>query len=487
MAKVEVKYTKIFINNEWLNSVSGKTFATINPTTEEKLADIQEGDKDDINKAVEAAVAAFKLGSEWRNLDASARGRLINKFADLIQRDIEYLARLETADNGKPYTQALGDIQFAIGGLRYYAGWADKIHGKTVPADGKVFSYTKIEPVGVCGQIIPWNYPIPMLAWKLGPALACGNTLVVKPAEQTPLTALYIASLVVEAGFPPGVINIVPGYGPTAGGALVEHPNVDKIAFTGSTEVGKLIMKNGSGTLKRVSLELGGKSPLVVTKENFRCAKPRRTSLKRCALVNMGQCCAAATRTFVHESIYDQFVNHFAQLAQKRLTMMGDPFEKDTQHGPQIDDEQANKILGLIESGKKEGARVVAGGKRAQRKGYFIEPTVFADVTDQMRIAREEIFGPVQQILKYKTLDEVIERANNTTYGLAAGILTNDLNQALKYSSSVRAGSVWVNTYLHVAPQTPFGGFKQSGHEREMGEDGLKAYCEIKTVTIGLS
>nr|AOD75396.1 aldehyde dehydrogenase-like protein [Tyrophagus putrescentiae] len=483
MSQVPIKFTQIFINNEWHNSVSGKTFPVINPATEEKIADVQEGDKADIDKAVTAAREAFKLGSTWRSMDASARGRLINKLADLIEIERQYLSELESLDNGKPLAEAEFDLDCTVATFRYYAGWADKIHGKTIPADGPVVSFTKIEPVGVCGQIIPWNYPALMLAWKWAPALAAGNTVILKPAEQTPLSALYIAKLAAEAGFPPGVINVVPGYGPTAGAALVAHPRVDKIAFTGSTEIGKLISKTASETLKRVTLELGGKSPLVVT-ESVDIPEAAQIAHDAC-FANMGQCCCAGTRTYVHESIYEEFVKHSAAIANKRV--LGSPFDANVTQGPQIDAAQTAKILDLIESGKKQGARVVTGGQRSTRKGYFIEPTVFADVTDSMRIAQEEIFGPVQQILKYKSLDEVIDRCNSSAYGLAAGILTKDINQALKFSGAVQAGSVWVNCYDHTVVQTPFGGFKQSGHGRELGEEGLHGYCEVKTVTIKLA
>nr|WCD24788.1 Tyr p 41 allergen [Tyrophagus putrescentiae] len=480
--KVDIKYTKIFINNEWHDSVSGKTFPVVNPSTEEVIAQVQEGDKADIDKAVQAARNAFKLGSAWRKLDASARGRLINKLADLIELEKRQLADLEALDNGKPLAEAEFDIDCTVNTFRYYAGWADKIHGKTIPADGPVVSYTKIEPVGVVGGVVPWNYPALMLSWKWAPALAAGNTLILKPAEQTPLSSLAIAQLAVEAGFPPGVINVVPGYGPTAGAALVAHPQVDKIAFTGSTEVGKLISKTASETLKRVTLELGGKSPLVVTESVADIAEAAQVAHDAC-FANMGQCCCAGTRTYVHESIYEEFVRQAAAIAQKKV--VGSPFDEKTTQGPQIDATQTAKILELIESGKKEGARAVTGGRRLpNQKGYFIEPTVFADVTDNMRIAKEEIFGPVQQILKYSSLDEVIGRCNATNYGLAAGILTKDINQALKFANEVQAGSIWVNCYDHTVVQTPFGGFKHSGIGRELGEEGLHGYCEIKTVTI---
>ncbi|XP_054155888.1 bifunctional protein PutA-like [Oppia nitens] len=476
-----VKYTQIFIDNEWHNSVSGKTFSTINPTNNEKLADIQEGDAADIDKAVKAAKRAFELNSEWRTMDASQRGRLLNRLADLIERDREILLDLEVADVGKPIAEAEFDIDGVIGTFRYYAGWADKVHGNTIPADGKQFAFTRLEPIGVCGQIIPWNYPLVMLSWKFGPALATGNTVVLKPAEQTPLSALYTASLVKEAGFPPGVVNIVPGYGHTAGAALTGHPDVDKIAFTGSTEVGKLIVRSSAAdNMKRVTLEMGGKSPLVVT-EDYDLDEAVRIAHDAC-FANTGQCCCAGTRTFVHESIYDEFVKRAAQLAQSRK--LGDPRLRDTVQGPIIDDVQERNVLDLIESGKQEGAQLVTGGVKVGTSGYFVAPTVFANVTDDMRIAREEIFGPVQQILKYKSLDEVIKRANTTQYGLGSGILTNDLNKALVFAQGVKAGSVWVNCYDTAAVQTPFGGYKMSGYGRELGEDGIREYTECKAVTI---
>ncbi|KAH7643393.1 der f alt a 10 allergen [Dermatophagoides farinae] len=444
MAQVEVKYTQIFINNEWHDSISGKTFETINPFTEEKLANVQEGDKADIDRAVAAAVDAFRFDSPWRQMDASQRGHLLYRLADLIERDQDYIASLESMDNGKPKTMALFDVDLAIKVFRYYAGYADKIHGKTIPADGKVFAFTRIEPVGICGQIVPWNFPFLMASWKFGPALCAGNTVVLKPAEQTPLSALYLASLTKEVGFPPGVVNVVPGFGETAGAALVDNPKVDKIAFTGSTEIGKLIMRNGSHSMKRITLELGGKSPLVVTENVEDIAQAARTAQDSCFL-NMGQCCCAVEYCQSH--------------------VFGNPFDSKTAFGR---------------------CRCVAGGNRMDKRGYFVEPTVFADVTDGMRIAREEIFGPVQQILKYKTLDEVIERCNDTNYGLGSAILTNDINEAMKFSRSIRAGSVWINIpyMIPVSVQTPFGGFKESGVGRELGEDGLRGYGEIKTVVI---
>ncbi|KAK6633449.1 Retinal dehydrogenase 1 [Polyplax serrata] len=479
---MDIKYKGIFINNEFVNSVSGKTFPVYNPTTEEKIADVQEGDKADIDKAVAAARAAFKIGSPYRSMDASARGRLMLKLADLIDRDRDYIAKLETYNNGKPLTDAMGEMWYCAQVLRYYAGWCDKIHGSTIPVDGSYMCMTRKEPVGVVGQIIPWNYPVMMLVWKWGPALACGCTIVMKPAEQTPLTALYLAALAKEAGFPPGVINIVPGYGPTAGGALVNHNDVNKVAFTGSTEVGELIMKGCAvSNLKRVSLELGGKSPLVV----FADAPSVDEAVKIAhegLFSNHGQSCCAGSRTFVQDSIYDEFVKKATDMASKRI--VGDPFTKGVQQGPQIDKEMLDKVMDLIESGKKEGAKLECGGKRLNQKGFFVEPTVFSNVTDNMRIAKEEIFGPVQQIIKFSTLEEVIERANNTTYGLASGIITSDINKALTFAQAVQAGSVWINCYDAISSQTPFGGFKKSGFGRDLGEESLKEYLEVKTITI---
>ncbi|KAJ0175231.1 hypothetical protein K1T71_009372 [Dendrolimus kikuchii] len=479
----EILYTGLFINNEWVKSSDGKTFKTENPANGQTIADIQQANKADVDKAVKAAKDAFKLGSPWRSMDASERGTLINKLADLIERDRTYLASLETLDNGKPFLAAYhGDLVAVVKNLRYYAGWADKNSGKVLPTDGKYFAYTRHEPVGVCGQIIPWNFPLLMAAWKLGPALATGCTLVMKPAEQTPLTALYIAQLVKEAGFPPGVVNMLPGYG-DAGAALVDHPDVDKIAFTGSTEVGKLIQRGAAGTLKRITLELGGKSPNIILGDVD--LEKAVESAHQALFYNMGQCCTAGSRTFVEDKIYDKFVELSAERAKKRV--VGDPFRPDTEQGPQIDSEQHSKILGLIESGKQQGARCVAGGARAGNVGYFVQPTVFSDVTDDMSIARTEIFGPVQQLIKFSQLDEVVERANNTEYGLASAIFTKDLDKANYLIQKIRAGTVWVNDYNVFGNQVPFGGFKQSGIGRENGPYGINNYTEVKAVVVKLT
>ncbi|KAI1297759.1 Aldehyde dehydrogenase, mitochondrial [Halotydeus destructor] len=475
--------TQLFINNEFVDSKSGKTFETINPSTGDKIADVQQASAEDVNLAIAAARNAFQLGSPWRTMDASARGRLMYKLADLMERDTPYLVSLETLDNGKPVKDAMYDVDFGIKTLRYYAGWADKLHGKTIPMDGKFLGYTTLTPVGVCGQIIPWNFPLLMLCWKFGPALACGNTIVLKPAEQTPLSALYIGELIKEAGFPAGVVNIVSGDGPTAGQTIAESKLVDKVAFTGSTAVGQLIQEaSGRSNVKRVTLELGGKSPLVICDDADidLAAHLAHASV----FVNQGQCCCAGSRTFVQEGIYDKFVAKSRQLAAARV--VGDPYDERTVQGPQVDNEQFNKILGLIEKGKQEGAKLEVGGGRAGDRGYFIQPTVFSGVTDNMTIAEEEIFGPVQQIMKFKTLDEAIERSNSSIYGLAAGIVTKNLDQAHIYAQNVRAGSVWINTFLAFTAQTPFGGFGMSGFGRELGEAGLQAYSEVKMIATAI-
>ncbi|XP_011499900.1 PREDICTED: aldehyde dehydrogenase, mitochondrial [Ceratosolen solmsi marchali] len=476
-----ILYTGIFINNEWHFAKSKKKFKTLNPTTEEVIANVQHGSADDIDHAVQAAKEAFKLDSPWRTMDASKRGLLLNKLADLMEKDRTYLASLETFDNGKPYSVAYNfDVPASIATLRYYAGWADKNHGKVIPMDGKFFSYTRHEPVGVCGQIIPWNFPLLMAAWKLGPALATGNCIILKPAEQTPLTTLYIAQLTKQAGFPPGVVNVVPGFGDT-GAALVQHPDVDKIAFTGSTEVGKLIKEGAAkSNLKRTTLELGGKSPNIIFKDAD--LDEAIESAHFGLFFNMGQCCCAGSRTFVESSIYDEFVERSAARAKARI--VGDPFDLQVEHGPQIDEEQMNKILSLIKSGKSEGAKLVQGGVRVGEKGYFIAPTVFADVQDNMKIATDEIFGPVQQILKFDKISEVINRANNTDYGLAAAVFTKDIDKVNYMVQGLRAGVVWVNTYNVLSTQVPFGGYKMSGHGRELGEYGLEAYTEVKSVIV---
>ncbi|XP_077430923.1 aldehyde dehydrogenase, mitochondrial-like [Vanacampus margaritifer] len=478
----EVHFNKLFINNEWQDAASGKTFPTVNPATGEVICHVAEANEVDVDKAVKAARDAFRLGSPWRRMDASQRGLLLSRLADAIERDSAYLAELETLDNGKPYaTSYTVDLPTVVKCLRYYAGWADKWEGKTIPIDGDYFCYTRHEPVGVCGQIIPWNFPLLMQSWKLGPALATGNTVVMKVAEQTPLTALYVANLIKEVGFPEGVVNILPGMGPSAGAAIARHMDVDKVAFTGSTEVGHLIQQaSGNSNLKKVTLELGGKSPNIILSD---AKMEDAVEQAHFALFfNQGQCCCAGSRTYVQADIYDEFVERSAERARRRV--VGNPFDFKTEQGPQVDEEQFKKILGYINTGKKEGAKLMCGGSAAADKGYFIQPTVFGDVHDNMTIAREEIFGPVMQILKFKTLEEVVERANDSKYGLAAAVFTKDIDKANYISNALRAGTVWINCYDVFGVQAPFGGYKSSGNGRELGEYGLENYTEVKTVTM---
>lgn len=473
--------TKLLINNQWVASESGKTFPTVNPATGEEIARVAEAGAADVDKAVAAARLAFERGP-WRTTSATQRGRLMNRLADLMEQNADELARLETLDNGMPLAIARNvAVPLTIAHFRYFAGWADKNHGKTIPIDGKYFCYTRHEPVGVVGQITPWNFPLLMYGMKLGPALAMGNTVVLKPAEQTPLTCLRVGELIVEAGFPPGVVNILPGYGPTAGAAIANHMDVDKVAFTGSTEVGHSILEAAGRTnLKRVSLELGGKSPNVVFADAEMDA-----AVEGChfgLFFNQGQVCCAGSRLFVQEQIYDEFVEKSVARASRRT--VGNPFDAATEQGPQIDGIQFDKVMSYIDSGKGEGAELLTGGKRACDPGYFIEPTVFANVKDDMKIAREEIFGPVMSIMKFHDVDEVVARANNTAYGLAAAVWTRNLQNALLIANNVRAGTVWVNCFDVFDAAAPFGGFKQSGIGREMGEYALQQYTEVKTVTI---
>ncbi|VXD21405.1 Aldehyde dehydrogenase, mitochondrial [Planktothrix serta PCC 8927] len=481
--KVKIGPTQLLINNEWVNSVSGRRFQTINPTTGEIICDVAEADAADVDQAVKAARTAFTRGN-WPQMSATKRGELLYKLADLIEQNILELAQLESLDNGKPVTDSLNiDLPLVIACYRYYAGWADKIQGKTIPINGSYFCYTRHEPIGVVGQIIPWNFPLLMQAWKLAPALATGNTVVLKTAEQTPLSALRIGELIVEAGFPPGVVNILSGYGPTAGAAISHHNDIDKVAFTGSTEVGHLIMEAAAkSNLKRVTLELGGKSPNIIFADANMDAAIEGTHFG--LFFNQGQCCCAGSRVFVEEKCYDEFVAKTVERAKQRV--VGDPFDPQTQQGPQVDQEQFNKVMGYIESGIKEDAQMLCGGNRVGDRGFFIEPTIFANVRDEMKIAQEEIFGPVMSIIKFKDINEVIERANNTIYGLAAAVWTQDITKAHTIANSLRAGTVWVNCYDVFDAAAPFGGFKQSGIGRELGEYGLQQYTEIKTVTIKL-
>lgn len=479
---IKVRQTKMLIGGKWLDSISGQTFKTVNPATEEVIAEVAQGAKEDIDLAVDAATRAFYEGP-WRKMDARDRGRLIHRLADLVEKNFEELVALEVLDNGKPVREAkAGDLPLVIDCLRYYAGWADKIQGEVIPVRGRHFCYTKREPVGVVGQIIPWNFPLLMVAWKWGPALAAGCTIVLKPAEQTPLTALRLGELAQEAGFPDGVINIVPGFGDT-GAALVKHPGVDKIAFTGHHETAQMIMRDASPTLKRLTFELGGKSPNIVFADADLDAATAGAFFG--IYLNQGQCCCAGSRLFVEEKVHDRVVDMLKGKAAQRK--VGDPFDPNTEQGPQVDQAQFDKIMSYIDKGKKAGASCVVGGQRFGTRGYFIEPTIFTGVKDEMEIAREEIFGPVLSILPFKNIDEVIHRANNTFYGLAAAVWTQDIKKAHRIADEVRAGTVWVNCYDAFDAAAPFGGYKMSGQGRELGAKGLDAYTETKTVVISLS
>lgn len=473
---------KLFINGEFVESTSQKTFDTYNPATGEVLATVFEAGPEDIDRAVKAARKAFDEGP-WSKMSASERSRLMYKLADLMEANSAELAQLETLDNGKPIRETTNaDIPLAVEHMRYYAGWSTKIVGQTIPVSGPFLNYTRHEAVGVVGQIIPWNFPLLMAMWKLGAALATGCTVVLKPAEQTPLSALYLADLIQQAGFPEGVVNIVPGFGETAGQPLVDHPLVDKIAFTGSTEVGKLIMANASKTLKRVTLELGGKSPNIILPDAD-LSKAIPGALNG-VMFNQGQVCCAGSRVFIQKKHFDNVVADMASHAKN--IQQGAGIHADTEIGPLVSVEQQNRVLGYIEKGLNEGAQLVVGGNKPQEQGYFVSPTIFADVRDEMTIAKEEIFGPVISAMPYDDLDELINRANSSEYGLAAGVWTQNVSKAHYIASKLRAGTVWVNCYNTFDAASPFGGYKQSGIGREMGSYALENYTEVKSVWVSL-
>jgi len=482
--KVNIKTGRLLIDGQWIDG--SKKFDTINPATEEVLTQVSEASTSEVDRAVHAARRAFEdRNGPWRKLSASERGRLIWKLADLVEQNIDELAELETLDNGKPiFESRYVDMPMVIDVLRYYAGLATKIHGETVNTFETAFTYTLREPVGVVGLIVPWNFPLLLASWKLGPALACGNTLVLKPAEQTPLTTLKLGELSIEAGFPAGVINILTG-GPETGKAIVAHPGIDKIAFTGSTAVGKEIMRGAADTLKRVTLELGGKSPNIVFSDADidNAVKGAINGI----FYGKGEVCNAGSRLFIESRLKDELTEKLVARASKMRP--ADPLDPKTRLGAIVSQEQMKTVLGYIEAGKGEGAKVVAGGNRVSvngGRGFFIEPTIFGDVKNDMKIAQEEIFGPVLSILTFDDLDEVIERANNNPYGLAAAVWTRDVKKAHTVSRRLKAGTVWINTYGLMDAALPFGGYKSSGFGRELGAHAIEHYTELKTVWLNM-
>ena len=484
-AKIEAwaKPAKLFIGGKWREAVSGKTFDTINPATEEVLAQVAEGDREDIGLAVAAARQAFERG-DYPKMNARDRGRLLWRIAELILSYRDELAELESLDNGKPIRESqAGDIPFAADIFHYYAGWATKLHGETIPVAGPFLNYTLREPIGVVGQIIPWNFPLLMAAWKIAPAVACGNTCVLKPAEQTPLSALRLAQICQEAGMPDGVVNVVPGFGPTAGAALAAHPAVDKIAFTGEYITGQEIMRNAAGNLKRLSLELGGKSPNIVFADAE--LEPAVAGAFNAIFFNQGQVCCAGSRLFLEDSIHDAFVDKLATKA--RAIKQGEPLDPNTEMGPQVSQEQLDKILRYIAIGKKEGAKLVTGGKRLPRAGYFVEPTIFDEANNKMQIACDEIFGPVLTIIRFKDIEEVTAQANASQYGLAAAVWTREVKKAHALAHQLKAGTVWINCYNAFDAASPWGGYKLSGFGRELGIHALELYTQVKSVWVNLA
>ncbi|ODN88459.1 aldehyde dehydrogenase (NAD+) [Cryptococcus wingfieldii CBS 7118] len=483
--KVEIP-TGVFINNEWNTSLdkSAETIDVFNPSTGEILTSIPEAREADVNKAVEDAHTAFN--TTWGlNTPGFKRGEYLIKIAELMERDLDILASIEALDNGKTFGAAKGfDVPEAARTFRYYGGWADKIQGKVIETSSAKLAYTLHEPVGVCGQIIPWNFPLLMFAWKVAPAICTGCTVVIKPSELTPLTALYMTKLFVEAGLPAGVVNVIVGYGQTVGNAIAGHDNIDKVAFTGSTAVGRKVMEEASkSNIKKVSLELGGKgSNVIFADADF------DEAVKYAAqgiFFNHGQTCCAGSRIYVEKPIYDKFIKAFKETTQK--LQVGDPFAPTTYQGPQVSKTQAERIMSYVESGKEEGATVITGGARHGDKGYFVQPTIFGDVKQNMKIVKEEIFGPVVVVSPFETEEEVISQANDSVYGLASAVFTSNISRATRVSQKIKAGTVWINCYNELHPQIPFGGFKQSGLGRELGEYALESYTEIKSVQINVS
>ncbi|XP_057733619.1 aldehyde dehydrogenase family 2 member C4-like [Arachis stenosperma] len=474
-----IKFTNLFINGHFVHSLSGNEFETIDPRTGEVIAKISEGRKEDIDVAVKAAREAFDNGP-WPRMSGAERAKIMMKWADLIEENVEELAALDAIDAGKLYHLVkVLDIPAVANCLRYYAGAADKIHGEVLKGAREFHAYTLMEPIGVVGHIIPWNFPSTMFAAKVSPSLAAGCTVVLKPAEQTPLSALFFAHLAKQAGIPDGVLNVVPGFGPTAGAAISSHMDIDKVSFTGSTEVGRAIMHAAaSSNLKPVSLELGGKSPLLIF-DDADVDKAADLALLG-ILFNKGEICVASSRVFVQEGIYDEFEKKLVEKA--KAWVVGDPFDPQSQQGPQVDKNQFEKILSYIEIGKEEGATLLTGGKKVGNKGYYIEPTIFSNVKENMRIAQDEIFGPVLALMKFRTIEEGIKSANNSRYGLAAGIVTKNIDTANTVSRAIRAGIIWINCYFAFGNDIPYGGYKQSGFGRDFGMEGLHKYLQVKSV-----